>query len=72
MSTPAQRILFLRVLALRNARIGWDPHREAIEFIYRRGVRHVVTSADQINRLARLYRRQISPELVPVPVMGVL
>lgn len=66
MITPAERILFLRVLALRNAVIGYEPHRQAIEYYYRRGVRRVVTSADHINWLARHYRRRISPELVPV------
>lgn len=66
MITPAQRILFLRVLALRNAAIGYEPDRQAIEYFYRRGVRRVVTSEAHINALAWRYRRQISPELVPV------
>lgn len=71
MITPKQRILFLRVLALRNVVIGYEPHRQSIEYYYRRGVRRVVTSEDHINWLARHYRRRISPELVPVSVRDV-
>lgn len=67
MITQAQRILFLRILALRNARIGYEPHRERIKRLYDAGIRKVMlwdTPAD-INRLAWKYRRQISAELVP-------
>lgn len=64
MASPHQRLLHLRALALRNARIGYEPHRERIERHAARISKVGLHEAD-INWLAWHYRRQISPELVP-------
>jgi len=64
MPSPTQHLLFLRVLALRNASIGYAPHRDRIER-YAERISKVRLARDDINLLAWRYRRRISPELVP-------
>lgn len=68
MTTERQRLLYLRVLALRNVAIGHEPHREAVEYLIARGIKKARLMEDRINGLAWRYRRQISPELVPFVV----
>lgn len=65
MTTERQRLLYLRVLALRNIGTGYEPHREAIEHLVRRGIKKAKLDERRINSLAWRYRRRISPELVP-------
>ncbi len=66
--TPRTRLLHLRILALRNASIGYAPHREKIEDMAQRPTKLAMREAE-VNALAWRYRRQISPELVPAPAV---
>ena len=64
--TPSQRLLHLRVLALANVRTGYEPHQQAIRLLAEQPVTKLHWDERRINSLARRYRRQISPELIPV------
>lgn len=64
--TPRLRLLHLRVLALRNIVTGYEPHQDAIQRLAGTPVTKLGHDEQRINWLARHYRRQISPELVPV------
>lgn len=66
--TPHHRLLHLRVLALRNVRTGYEPHRDEVATLLRRPLSKLGTAARRINGLAWRYRAQISPELVPITV----
>lgn len=60
-----RRLLYLRVLALRNIRTGYDPHQDWIDVLVAHGYRKARLHEREINWLTWRYRRQISPELVP-------
>lgn len=64
--TPRHRLLHLRVLALRNVRTGYEPHQDAIRLLAETPITKLVHDERRINWLANHYRRQISPELIPV------
>ena len=68
--TPHQRLLHLRVLALQNVRTGYEPHQDEISGLADELVTKLGLSERRINWLARHYRRQISPELVPASEVG--
>ena len=66
-----QRILHLRALALRNVQTAYEPHQELLERLGDLSTRKVGVpcNAADINRMAWRYRRQISPELWPAPMV---
>jgi hypothetical protein len=64
-TTPRHRLLRLRLLALRNAVVGYEPHQQSIRVLLDRPVTKLGVEERRINYLSWRYRRQISPELVP-------
>lgn len=63
--TSKHRLLQLRLLALRGARIGYEPHQDSVIVLLDMPITKLGFHEGRINSLAWRYRRQISPELVP-------
>lgn len=64
--TSDDRLLSLRLLALGNASIGFEPHRRMINNLANEPARERRHNRRVINWLAWHYQSQISPELVPI------
>ena len=58
-------LLWLRILALQNCAIAYEPHQDEVRRLLDRGIRKAGVHPLRVNYLAWRYRRQISAELVP-------